>query len=453
MALRTYWSQDSIIAIVTNPVRRPRLFDDAGLERHFGGLFLVCLLVFIGAFSARMFFFMQRGNFRGGDATEYLRIADNLAKHGAFSEAGAPPFVPTTRRAPLFPLFLLLLGEGSPDVAVATAHSILDALNAVLVLLLTRTVAPLRWALAGGGFYALNPSAISTTCTVLSEPLFTFLLTLAAALLVYALHRDHAGWTLAAGGVAGAAALCRPIGYFFVLAAAVVLVLWRQQTRRVMHALVFVAASTVTIAPWVVRSSRLAGTFVFVQSNSTVNFYLATRLDLRQTDAWRVLLSPREWAARGFHAQTPRDTAAFDRACLRVALSNIRHFPVAYLESRVRSFPHLFIHSVPAFTGKRAGLRELWADGHYGDAIFGAALALLFTALPFGLALAGLPWSARSPATLVAAVAWGYTLVLHLPMYVDPRYWAPVIPLLTVSAAFGAATISAHAMRRARSGR
>lgn len=410
-------------------------------------LLVVCLL-FLSSFAARMLFFGWRGNFRHGDAPEYVLLAKNLAVHGVLSEASAPPFTPTTRRPPLFPVWLALLGGGGNDVVVAVAHSILDSIVAVLVFLLTATVADRRWALAAGLFYALHPGAISTTCTVLSEPLFTFLLTSSAALLVFALRRDAPPWTIAAGAVAGLAALCRPIAFFFALAVALALVLWRRQPRRMAHALAFLLAAVVVMTPWLIRCSRLAGTFVLVQSTSTTNLYLASRVDLGQGDAWRLFVMPTDPFARRFVvSEPPQRAAVLDRELFSEAIENIRRAPVRYLKSRVRWFPHLFIYSVPAFTGAPAGLGELWVGERYADLALGVVVMLVFTALPFVLALAGLPRSGQSAATLVAAVAWGYTLLMHLLTYTDPRYWAPVVPLLTVSAAMGAAMVFRKAAR------
>jgi 4-amino-4-deoxy-L-arabinose transferase-like glycosyltransferase len=402
-------------------------------------LIAICLL-FLTSFTARMLFFAWRGNFRHGDAPEYVLLAKNLAEHGVLSESVAPPLLPTTRRAPLYPVWLMLLGGGGNDVAVAAAQSVLDSIVALLVFLLTETVAGRGWALAAGYFYALNPGPISTTCTVLTEPVFTFLMTSAGALLIYALRRDAPRWTAAAGAVTGLAALCRPIGFFFALAMALVLLLWRGKPRRVTHVLALLAASALVVGPWVVRCSRLAGAFVLVQSPVSINFYLASRADVIQGDAWMLFLSPKESLGRRYAtSEPPPQTLALDRALFHEAWKNIRREPMPYLRSRVRWFPHLFIYSVPAFTGAPSGLGELWTTSRYGELVTGILITLVFTALPFALALRGLPRIARSTTTLVAAVAWGYTLLMHILTYTDPRYWAPIVPLLTVSAAFGAA--------------
>src|SRR5438552_13407836 len=103
-------------------------------------LVLSAALVFLVALAARLAYLALRGPVMTWDSGEYLRLAHNLLQHGAYSLETAPPYVPSIRRAPLYPWFLALLGGwGRPGpVLVATVQALLDAGTAVMILFLAR---------------------------------------------------------------------------------------------------------------------------------------------------------------------------------------------------------------------------------------------------------------------------------------------------------------------------
>lgn len=177
-------------------------------------------IVFLVALTARLAFLAWRGPQTSPDTITYLRLAENLVAHRAFSFEAQPPFTPTIRRAPLYPAFLAILGAvgGLSAPVVAVLQSILDACVAVAVLALARA--------SGGrpvaGFvYALHPGAICLACSLQSETLFTAVLMGAVVLIVAGLRRDSLALTSLGGGGLGLAVLCRPIAALLPLALAV----------------------------------------------------------------------------------------------------------------------------------------------------------------------------------------------------------------------------------------
>jgi hypothetical protein len=69
-------------------------------------------------------------------------------------------------------------------------------------------------------------------------------------------------------------------------------------------------------------------------------------------------------------------------------------------------------------------------------------LLLLFSAIPLILALTSL---SKARANIVAALCsamWLYTLMIHLPMWIEYRFWLPAVPFLIVSASMGVLVIS-----------
>ncbi|HYE14465.1 MAG TPA: hypothetical protein VD968_08505 [Pyrinomonadaceae bacterium] len=413
-----------------------------------------CALLFLAVFAARAGFFAWRGALTGGDTADYLLLASNIAEHGAFSLDTAEPFTPTIRRAPLYPLFLALAG-GSTTVVILL-QSALDAVVALLVLMLARLAgAPTRWAFAAGAAYAIHPGAIASASTILSEPLFAFTMTVSAALLSSGLARDRLPLTAAGGAAFAVASLCRPIAVFYPLAVVAAMpLLLRRQPRRGAHAAALVVCLAVVLAPWVVRSSALAGRFVLVQGLSAANFYMASRWDLNQQDEqqmYRKVFAPESGDPYGHalaEAKTPPELAATDRVAMREGVANIGRAPLSYLAMRARSVPYLFLTSFDRFTGLHSSFGSLRAGGRWGALALKAAMLVLFALLPFALALASLRRGFDNAAALVCACGWGYTLLIHLPMWIEYRFWSPVVPLLLVSAALGARRLTGAVLRR-----
>src|SRR4029079_18998185 len=95
------------------------------------------------------------------------------ARHASLSLSLAPPFVPTIRRAPLYPAFLGLLhlaGLLRPGVVAALQDVVDSAVAAVAVVLAARGAGP-AWALAAALAYAVHPGAIVAAASLLGEAL------------------------------------------------------------------------------------------------------------------------------------------------------------------------------------------------------------------------------------------------------------------------------------------
>ena len=169
--------------------------------------------VFLLALCARTVFLSVQGVKLAPDTADYIRLAENMRAHGAFSLDVGAPFTPSIRRAPLYPAFLAaFIGSDGVSVAWAVAAQVgMDAAVAVLVLLLAQAVLSLRWAVAAGLAYAIYPGAVYSPTHMVSEPLFTALTVAGTLLVLYGLLRDRLALTTVAGVMLGLATLCRPI--------------------------------------------------------------------------------------------------------------------------------------------------------------------------------------------------------------------------------------------------
>jgi hypothetical protein len=118
-------------------------------------------------------------------------------------------------------------------------------------------------------------------------------------------------------------------------------------------------------------------------------------------------------------------------------IANIRRNPRAYLQSRIRTFPHLFLNTFDLFTGINRSLGDVVRAHDFGALWIKLTLLLFFSVLPMVFALLGLPASRQTLAASIAAAIWLITLAFHVPVWIEYRYWRPALPFHLVTAALG----------------
>jgi 4-amino-4-deoxy-L-arabinose transferase-like glycosyltransferase len=406
-----------------------------------GALLLKALLVFVLALVARLLFLAWRGPSISPDTSEYLTLAHNLVAHHSFSLQTTAPFIPSIRRPPAYPGMLAALewiGLFSPGWIVAV-QAVVDSAVAIIILFLTRLVAPLRWAMLAAIFYALHPGAIFTTTTILSESLFTFVLACALALFIFGLKRDRLLLSIGGGLFMGSAILCRPIVLFLPFVLFGLLVLIRSFPRQPRHAIAFLIASAIVVFPWSVRTSEVSGQLVLVQGHSAINYWAPTVLFLDQRDEHAIWSYEEEILKRQFpdESYSPQKALETDSFLRREALANIHANPRGYLISRVHAYPHLFLSSFDDFSGFNNSFGALWAQRDFARITTKGLLLLVFSAAPLVMALFGLGFGRRNLFVVLVSSAWLYMLAVHLPLWIEHRFWVPIIPLLVVTAAVG----------------
>jgi hypothetical protein len=226
------------------------------------------------------------------DSWEYLYLAAGVQRMGSFEPedpagyanipvrpGGAISASPDIFRTPGYPVFLACIGAGG-SVCVSTDPSYLlmsafsnstalrlfgQAVVAVQVLidlhlvlltyLLGRRLVGHGVGLLAALFQAISPLAVASSCRILSDGVFAFLLT-AALLLMLRHFRTGGSWplVLAAGGM-GVACYVRPVGLAMAGAMALVLLLRAKRVRRTAAFAVVVSA---VLAPWVARNATVA---------------------------------------------------------------------------------------------------------------------------------------------------------------------------------------------------
>ncbi len=197
------------------------------------------------------------------DSIGYYRLAENLRHDGVFSRCERPPLIPDNVITPVYPFFLAMLlsiARGSLWI-VPVAQGIINSLAAVLVFKMGESLLSRRAGFIAGICFALDPSALVHTFSILTESLFTFLFLLANFFLVKYIQQNSFQNLAFTALLFGLAALCRPVGLYY--SAVVVLILlcstslnWSNRIKNAtLYALVFIF----TLTPWLIRNKITFG--------------------------------------------------------------------------------------------------------------------------------------------------------------------------------------------------
>lgn len=203
------------------------------------------------------------------DTNTYWRPGVALLREGHF---------PSVVRTPVYPLFLAALSEGAGlgRRGIAAVQIVLGAAAAWLVFLTLRRRVGERAAWWALGFAGLDLTSAIACNHLLSETLFTVLLTGALAMLVWTPGGRVGVWGAAGAGLLlGLASLCRPIGVFlFVpLAGWLLWAAWHGGPRRAaLWAAVFSICAMALPAGWVARNYANTGR-AFFSTISAINLY------------------------------------------------------------------------------------------------------------------------------------------------------------------------------------
>ena len=399
-------------------------------------LLAVLLSVVLTALAVRLTFIAPA--LENPDSFQYRTLAENIRAHRSFSLDSHPPFGPSIRRAPVYPLFLALVGDRA-----RLWQSILDSLVAALICLILASRVKLRWTAAAGMTYALHPGAVFLANAILSETLFTFLLTLAVTALLFGIRRNQLSWTAAAGVLMGLAALCRPIAApFFVVVAAVIWLSRKSIRRPFWMAAVFSVATLFTMAPWLVRSSVAAGHFVLVAAAGPLNFAIATAPEQwnlnDQSSIWQ---DEHYWrtdpCGRVLTARTPPEAVRADNLCLQTAIANLKKDPRRYVRNRITQLVHFPLSSFDTATGNSTSFQAALRQRAYGVLGMKFGLWTLFSFIPLLAGLLGMFAGRPEIENRLCGALWVFTILIHLPGYVEYRYFVPAVPMLLVTAAYG----------------
>ena len=365
-----------------------------------------------------------------GDAADFARHAAALADHGSYPESLATGG-PTAFRPPAYPFALAgvyeVAGRGdAPRVFGALLGTLAVALLGFVALrLFGRRVAVIAMALA-----AVFPPLVMVSVALLAEALFIVLVLGALACVLHA--PDRMRWVLAAGALAGAAALTRTNGLVLL---PVLLLAVRGARPRV----ALLAAALVVLAPWSIRSSAALDTFVPTTTQLGGAFAGVyndvAREDDRHPAAWRI---PR-FEPYSSLRRPGMDEAELERAFRREAFDYARDHPTYPLV--VVFWASVRMLNLADADRERTSAREAGVGAGFVRA---NRYAFWLLAL---LALAGAATAAARAAPrwvwAVPVLLWASTAII----IGATRYRTPVDPFLILLAALAIVHLSGGAQR------
>jgi 4-amino-4-deoxy-L-arabinose transferase-like glycosyltransferase len=355
-----------------------------------------------------------------GDAADFARHAAAIADEGGYPpspvalEGGASAF-----RPPGYPYVLAavyeLSGRGdSPRAFGALLGTLAVALLGVVALRLFGR----RTALVAMAIAAVFPPLVMVSVAQLAEGLFIVLVL--GALAAVLSGPDRLRWVLAAGALAGAAALTRSNGIVILLP----LVLAATGGRR---RVALLAAAAVVIAPWSIRNTTQLDGFVPLTTQAGFAFAGAYNDEARTDDehpaAWRI---PAMQPYIGLR-RPGLDEAEIERAFLEQAVDYAREHPAYPLTVLWWSSARML--NVADFQRNAGSAREAGVGRRYTHLNRYAFWALALLALAGALTAA----ARAAPRWL-----WLFPVLLWLSVAVaigTTRYRTPVDPFLILLAA------------------
>lgn len=319
--------------------------------------------------------------------------------------------------------------------AAQVVNALLGTSSVVLVYLIGRRTVGAVPALIAASIVAAFPSLVFYSAVTLSETAFTFLLLLAVFLLLVDAQDTHQQRDLrllvGTGLVIGFAALMR--GQALLLPLAFVPFWWRVGLPRDLMAYKLVALALgigAIVAPWTVRNAAQLGEPVLISTNAGVNFWIGHHEGADGRG------QPADELFRAYpDLSTTEREVVVNNAGFRKGLAFALTHP---LEEVALLFKKLFW----LYSSDEEGLK--WNEGHGGQPFLSEHVrqGLLTLSNGYYFAVLGffalsLPlWIARrEPGTLLLASLIVYWTAVHVAFFGDPRFHAPILPVIALLAA------------------
>lgn len=391
----------------------------------------ILLLLLIAAFGVRLgWAWHQPGDEQTlnnlPDQVEYLSLGRNLLQHHSlYFYDNRFEQVIYAYRTPGYP-FLVAACAGNL-VVIRLVQVLLDTSTILAIYLLAKRISGgnQRLSLLAAGLVAVNPFLIYFSGLILSETLFTTLLTWGIYAMAMASGKPiRVGMVLAGGVLLGFAVLVRPSAILLPILVPMGAVWMNWSSAGSYHSMrrAFVQSTicvTITVAmllPWGIRNQRILGHWVWTTTNSGITAY------------------------DGFN---PQATGASDQSFLRnFTGADLKQMGEVQRSRHLQGLAWRYAISHP-WRSLELGMSKIartWSpmplSNHFGDKGLYVAAALFFS-IPFDLlVLAGLGWgSLRRSAKVFVLIPAIYFTVIHAMSVGSLRYRIPAEPPLAILAA------------------
>jgi len=223
---------------------------------------------------------------RQPDSGGYDRPAVNLVEHHVYSSSDNPPFEPYAYSAPVYSVFLAfvytILGHHPPMAILFQIAINLVTLYVTYRIGMTLFNRPVG--IMAAGALAVDIGQVLYSNQLLTETLFTLLLSLSIYSLLRFLEKERTGNGILTGIFMGLAALCRPIAlYLPILLVVVFLIRFREDLLRGFRRYVLmICCFMLVLMPWLARNYHLFGVLQLNSSQGdTFLFYNVAYLRAR----------------------------------------------------------------------------------------------------------------------------------------------------------------------------
>ncbi|MDY6862054.1 MAG: glycosyltransferase family 39 protein, partial [Thermodesulfobacteriota bacterium] len=308
------------------------------------------IIVAIVALTTRILLFSgilmrNPGGFFQVDSYGYWQIAENIINHNSFSSSNNMPLMPNHSRTPLYPLFISSLswfGLNAPGIIFI--QILLSSVTCILVIFLTYALTG-NWkpAFLAGGIIAVDiPSVVLSNC-LLTETLFTFLLTFSILFLVFNLKAQKKSLTLCYSGILmGFSILCRPIAVFLPIFVIILLLLFSRTTKLYLFNRIFLYLffCFLTVSPWLVRNQVVFGSpFLSTIGYKSLLYYRAAGVysmkeGISISKSQEILRKKARSAFQGNIKHEPIEYMKFEA---KIASSIIMENPLIYIRNHILS--------------------------------------------------------------------------------------------------------------------
>lgn len=404
------------------------------------------------------------------DSETYWQLAENIINHNSFSRSIAWPLVPEHNRTPLYPLFigsLRLLGLGAPNIVFVQIF--LSSATCLIVILLTyKLVGSWYPACLAGGIIAVDIPSIVMSNALLTETLFTFILTLSVLYLVFYFKRnERTSSLLISGTLMGLAMLCRPIALFLPFFITVLIFLFSKQTKIYIfrRAILYFIFCFLVVFPWLIRNQIVFGS-PFLSTIGSYNLLYcragsiyAVKEGITLSEASMIL---NEKVKSAFHGNIEEDPIRYKNLEAKVATSIILAHPFIYMRNVIVSVINMLfkpsrgtIELQLGFTKKQISLIPWGEKG--GLSLLARLLqqTSLFTVILviiqlFMLAILWILFSYGMTVSLLKKeylVFWIIALVMTYFCLVSAgpeayaRFRVPIVPFLAIGSGIGLANV------------
>lgn len=381
-------------------------------------------ILFFSALLIRMVFVFAwyewgRGDLISWDGGGHYELAKNLLAGKGFQWGGAP----TSRRPPVYPVFIACLLPLSPfPLGVYIAQAFVGAMSCVGLFGVGKTLFDRRTGLAASALMAFDYVSVRQTVSIMTETLFVFFLIASFYCLIRAKKESKIQWFMGAGLLSGASLLTRDVLIFYYPCIVLWLLLGREPWKTRLYRLsVFVIPLLLVIGPWALRNSLLYKHPVLITVGAPAVFYLANNPSTTGGTTggdWEIGLD----TVLSEDVRWP-SSDTLDPEWERYIVKETFDF--------IRDHPRRFVEVV----GRK--IVNMWRP-YQTDSPLLARWATALTYLPVvTLGLGGMLWKLKQWKEFFPIFALiAYTFSVHAILMAHMRYRYPVMPFFMVFAAF-----------------